>query len=97
MRTLTNLAPGLPDYAAVVPKGVKHYAELMRAEGYYVTNNQKSDYQFRGPITAWDEVSSTASYDKREEGQPFFAIHNATVCHESMIWKKANDPTFGRP
>ena len=97
MRTLTNLSPGLPDYAVVVPEGVKHYAELMRAEGYYVTNNQKSDYQFRGPITAWDEVSSTASYDKRAEGQPFFAIHNATVCHESRIWKKANDPLLADP
>lgn len=98
MRTLhQGFVEDLPSYSVVVPEGVRHYAEIMREDGYYVTNNVKNDYQFEGPITAWDEVSETAGYHKRAKGQPFFAIYNSTLSHESKVWGKANDPLLVDP
>ena len=44
------------------------------------------------PEGVWDESSSKAHYKNRAEGQPFFAIFNFTVSHESSIHKSiAND------
>lgn len=98
MRTLHNgFVEGLPSYSVVLPEEVRHYAEIMRENGYYVTNNHKNDYQFEGPFTAWDEVSDTAGYKNRAEGQPFFAIFNSTLTHESKVWGKANDPLLADP
>lgn len=98
MRTLHGgFVEELPSYSTVIPEGVRHYAEIMRENGYYVTNNKKNDYQFEGPFTAWDEVGDTAGYHNRAEGQPFFAIYNSTLPHESQVWKKANDPLLADP
>ncbi len=82
----------VPDYSVVPPSYVKCFTEYLRAAGYYCTNNPKCDYQFSCPITAWDEVGTTAHYNHREAGQPFFAVFNNGVTHESQIWKKAKDP-----
>ena len=58
MRTTSNTKEtGLPKYEAVPPAQVKMISELMRMNGYYCTNNYKEDYQFRAPVTAWDESS----------------------------------------
>lgn len=98
MRTLhQGFVEDLPSYSVVLPPEVRHYAEIMRANGYYVTNNEKNDYQFEGPFTAWDEVNNTAGYRKRAEGQPFFAIYNSTLTHESQVWKKEEDPLLVDP
>ena len=66
-------------------------SEYLREAGYYCTNNVKEDYQFRKPPTAWDESSSTAHWRNRAPGQPFFAVFNFEVTHESRIWRKAGD------
>lgn len=39
------------------------------------------------PEGVWDESSTKAHYKNRKEGQPFFAIFNLTVSHESSIHK----------
>ncbi|WP_248722398.1 sulfatase [Seonamhaeicola sp. ML3] len=78
---------GLPKYEAVPPSEVKMISELLRKEGYYCTNNLKTDYQFKHPVTAWDESSPYAHWRNRAEGQPFFAVFNFTETHESGLFE----------
>lgn len=66
----------------------KTYPELLKASGYYVTNNSKTDYNTRS-IDAneiWDESSNQAHYKKRPDGAPFFAVFNIFHSHESRIF-----------
>jgi len=90
MRTAhTNrFTPELPTpYSAVVPHYVKCFTEYLRADGYYCTNNVKTDYQFDPPLTAWDELSTEAHWRNRpHSAQPFFAVFNPTHTHESGMW-----------
>jgi uncharacterized sulfatase len=76
---------------AVPPAGVKAFTEYLRAAGYYCTNNAKTDYNFeappnnRPPDTVWDETSPRAHWRNRpDKTQPFFAVFNFTVTHESQ-------------
>ena len=82
---------GLEPYEAMPPAGVKMHSEYLREAGYYTTNNNKEDYQFSKPLTAWDESSRSAHWRNREPGQPFFAIFNFNVTHESQVWARAGD------
>ena len=82
----------VPEYSAVPPDYVKCFTEYLRATGYYCTNNEKCDYQFNCPITAWDEVSDSADYMHRPKDMCFFSVYNHIVTHESQIWMKKNDP-----
>ncbi len=68
-----------------LPEGVKCYSEHLRNAGYYCTNNVKTDYNFQHPKTAWDECSNKAHWKNRQPDQPFFAIFNITVTHESQV------------
>ncbi len=77
---------------AVPPVGVKAFTESLRAAGYYCTNNSKTDYNFeappshRPPDTVWDESSGKAHWRNRaDKSQPFFAVFNFLVTHESQI------------
>jgi N-sulfoglucosamine sulfohydrolase len=98
MRTNRNTLPhDIPAHEAVPPAEVKCYTEFLRAAGYFTTNNDKTDYQFAPPITAWDENSRTAHWRNRPEGMPFFSIFNIMTSHESQIWDRANDPVVIRP
>lgn len=84
---------GMPSgYSIVPPPEVKCFSEYLRATGYYCTNNNKTDYQFAAPITAWDESSVKAHYRNRKDGQPFFAIFNFITTHESRIWTQGGEP-----
>jgi N-sulfoglucosamine sulfohydrolase len=76
----------------VPPSYVKCFPEYLRAAGYYCTNNSKTDYQFAPPITAWDDNSNQAHWRGRADGQPFFAVFNLTVTHESQI--RSDAPTL---
>jgi arylsulfatase A-like enzyme len=87
----------VPTYSVVIPEYVKCYSEYLRRNGYYCTNNSKQDYQFIPPVTAWDESSNEAHWENRAEGQPFFAIFNFTVCHESGMWGNKNHPLRVNP
>jgi len=90
MRTThTNcLVPELPTpYDTLMPHYVKCFSEYLRAGGYYCTNNYKTDYQFKAPISAWDECSEDAHWRNRlREDQPFFAVFNLNQTHESSMW-----------
>ena len=94
MRTVTANRDNasLPNYEAVPPAEVKCFTEYLRGAGYYCTNNSKTDYQFKPPITAWDENSKTATWRHRAPGQPFFAVFNIEITHESGIWVRQDQP-----
>ncbi len=72
-------------------------SEFLRSHGYYVTNNAKEDYQFRTPVTAWNESSRSAHWRSRPDGAPFFSVINFGVTHESRIWAKAEDSLWVAP
>ncbi|MCB0667011.1 MAG: sulfatase [Saprospiraceae bacterium] len=78
---------GLPAYEAVPPPQARMMSEVLRMNGYYCTNNSKEDYQFKAPVTAWDESGNFAHWRNREPGQPFFSIFNFTVTHESGLFE----------
>lgn len=82
----------VPEYAAVPPPYVKVFTEYLRAAGYFTSNAAKTDYQFNSPITAWDEIGKDAHYKNRSKGQPFFAVFNHEITHESMVFMKKEDP-----
>lgn len=71
-----------------MPAFMKMYPQLLREAGYYCTNNSKEDYNLIKPAGVWDESSGKAHYRNRKAGQPFFAIFNDTVTHESQIRKR---------
>lgn len=77
----------LPAYEAMPPSDVKMISELLRKAGYYCTNNYKTDYQFKAPVTAWDESSPYAHWRNREDNQPFFSVINFTETHESGLFE----------
>lgn len=100
MRTTHSSAhsPELPTpYNVVPPPYVKTFTEYLRAAGYYCTNNAKTDYQFAPPCTAWDECGPTAHWRHRGPGQPFFAVFNPTVTHESGMWPRADRQVLTDP
>lgn len=92
----------LPDgsrlpYTAVPPSHVKAYPELLRAAGYYTSNNGKTDYQLDlnisgGPFTIWDETNADHPWRGRGEEQPFFAMVNLVQTHESRNFPLDLDP-----
>ncbi|MFW6277073.1 MAG: sulfatase-like hydrolase/transferase [Prolixibacteraceae bacterium] len=80
-------------YSTVPPHYVKAFPEYLRSQGYYCTNNVKTDYQFSGfgdvPVSIWDESSTTAHYkNRKDKDQPFFAVFNYTMTHESKTWQE---------
>ena len=97
MRTGSGARAGLSDYTAVPPANAKCFSEYMRANGYYCTNNEKTDYQFGVPFTAWDENSNKAHWRNRPAGKPFFSVFNIMRTHESQIWVHKDKPLRVNP
>ncbi|MDR1456151.1 MAG: sulfatase-like hydrolase/transferase [Tannerella sp.] len=66
---------------------VRYYPEFLRKLGYYCTNNPKEDYNNPAEQTRdiWDESGRNAHYRNRKPGQPFFAVFNSVISHESCI------------
>lgn len=72
-----------------LPDLIRLFPEYLREAGYYTTNNAKTDYNL-SPLegrmeAAWDESSNKATYKNRKPGQPFFAVFNTAISHESSI------------
>ena len=70
-----------------VPDFVQFFPKYLKEKGYFTTNNYKKDYNTIDQPACWDESSRTATYENREPGQPFFAIFNLGISHESRIHK----------
>lgn len=76
------------------PSEVRCFPEYLREAGYFCTNNNKTDYNFDVPAAAWDENGKQAHWRHRRPGQPFFAVFNLTVTHESQI--RVNEAAYQR-
>ena len=82
------------EYRAVPPPEVKAYPELLRAAGYYTLTNGKLDYQFStygagtGPFTIWDYEGGDPDWNRRDGNQPFYALINFGMTHESRMFEK---------
>ena len=58
----------------------------LKSIGYYCTNNAKKDYNFNNDDPgAWNESSKQAHYKNRKPGQPFYAVFNCGITHESCL------------
>lgn len=83
--------------SVAIPADFKLYPEHLRAAGYYCTNNSKTDYNVAGVGKIWDESSNKAHYRNRKPNQPFFAVFNFTISHESQVAPKKGKTTFRIP
>lgn len=75
-----------------LPNRVRFYPALLREQGYYCTNNSKQDYNVTTGDMGWNESSRKAHYKNRPDDQPFFAIFNSTVSHESRVRARPHTP-----
>lgn len=80
-----------------VPASLPLYPTLLRRLGYYCTNNVKEDYNLAAQKGLWNDSSNKAHWKNRTPGQPFFAVFNFTITHESQIrtrpHKLVHDPS----
>ena len=70
-----------------IPDFIHGFPFYMKKQGYYVTNNVKTDYNV-GNVQAftkeaWNESSNKAGWWNRKPGQPFFAVFNFMDSHQS--------------
>lgn len=67
----------------------------MQKQGYYVTNNSKTDYNVANIAQftkeAWNESSNKAGWWNRKHGQPFFAVFNFDDSHQSRTMTNSYD------
>lgn len=68
-----------------LPEQVACFPALLREAGYYCTNNVKEDYNFPKPPGVWDESSTEAHWRNRSGEQPFFAVFNTMITHQSRV------------
>ena len=94
---LDKSGKNVPDYEVVTPAYVKPFTEYLRKAGYYCVNDNKCDYQFNAPFTAWDDVYGNGSYMDTPDGKPFFYVKNYYTTHESRIWIRKNEPLTVSP
>jgi len=70
-----------------IPSFIKGFPYYLQKEGYYTTNNSKTDYnvaeEARFIKEAWNESSNKAGWENRKPGQPFFAVYNFMDSHQS--------------
>lgn len=70
-----------------IPDFIKGFPAYLRSEGYYTSNNSKTDYNTSSAKRliqeSWDESSGNAGWWNRTTGQPFFAVFNFGDSHQS--------------
>lgn len=73
------------------PPNVRFFPQLLREAGYFCTNNRKEDYNLAKPAGTWDMSGNRAHWRSRKPGQPFFAVFNITISHESQIRRRPHE------
>jgi len=74
---------------APIPAEFKPYPLLLKEQGYFTTNNAKTDYNVDVNLKEiWNECGNQAHWKHRAPGQPFFAVFNHEISHESQIRNK---------
>jgi arylsulfatase A-like enzyme len=71
-----------------LPGDVALFPVLLRRLGYYCTNKIKEDYNLLADGATWDMSSAKAHFKNRKPNQPFFAVFNFEITHESQIRKR---------
>mgnify|MGYP000495229681 CR=1 FL=1 len=70
-----------------IPEFIKGFPYYMRQAGYYVSNNNKTDYNIANEkefvADTWNDRSKNAGWWNRKPGQPFFAVVNFEDSHQS--------------
>lgn len=71
-----------------LPPHIRCFPALLKEAGYYCTNNSKTDYNLIwNTDEVWHESSEKAHWKNRGDAeQPFFAVFNLTMTHESKVW-----------
>ena len=95
---------GIPSYSPKFPDYIKPFTVYLREEGYYCTNSNKQDYNFKITSDVWDQ---SCRYCQGEEKKTFigekrfrpafFAVFNFQITHESQIWKQQQQEVFFDP
>ena len=72
---------------ATLPSGVKPWSQVLRENGYFATNNAKTDYNFKvDRKEAWDMSSNKATWRNRpNKAMPFFHMQSFADSHESRL------------
>ena len=71
-----------------LPKEFKLFPAYLAEAGYHCSNPGKKDYNVAEPEGTWANVNHRKfkrTWRARDEGQPFFAVYNFTISHESKI------------
>jgi uncharacterized sulfatase len=72
--------------AVRIPELFYLFPQYLRNTGYYCTNNSKTDYNVQSKTSGWwDDSNQNAHWKNRKENQPFFAVFNLTMTHESRM------------
>ena len=90
-----------------IPEFIKGFPNYLKTSGYYVTNNNKTDYNIANMDAfvsdTWDESSNKAGWWNRKSGQPFFSVFNIPDSHQSRTmsmsydWYEANVLAYLKP
>jgi len=72
------------------PSQLKRVPELLKEQGYFTSNRDKTDYNFsaEGMFDLWS--SEMTPWRHRKEGQPFFSFVNIGPSHEGTVNNLAN-------
>ena len=87
---------------ASLPPGVKPWSQVLRENGYYTTNNAKTDYNFNvNRKEVWDMSSNKATWRNRpNKAMPFFHMQSFADSHEGRLHfplKQMETPTKTSP
>lgn len=70
-----------------IPEFIKGFPYYLQQNGYFTSNNHKTDYNVfdeQGFIgETWNESSETTGWWNRKPGQPFFSVFNFMESHQS--------------
>ncbi|WP_161602032.1 sulfatase-like hydrolase/transferase [Aliiglaciecola lipolytica] len=68
-----------------IPDFIKPYSFYLKQAGYFVTNHNKTDFNYKtNDQKYWDK----GNYKNSPKGQPFFHVENIGISHEGQIHRK---------
>lgn len=78
-----------------VPGFMRGFPYYLKEQGYYATNNSKTDYNLANAkeftAEAWHESSNKAGWWNRKQNKPFFAVFNFPESHQSRTMSMSFD------
>ena len=74
-------------------------------DSYYTSNYGKEDYNFKKTDGSWDYTCTGGScsqkleplWRERKKDQPFFAVFNFGITHESQVWSQGDKELYVNP